>query len=595
MLFMTSFYYHLTWFVPLFCLFIISFISSLYVRYMDQSIFLSWNVFSLWNNDMSVSFIFDYISLWFSTIILLIRSVIIVYAYFYIAPYRKSVYFLLLTNLFILSMLVVVNITNLFFLILGWDGLGLVSFFLIVYYQNQSSITSGIFTVLINRLGDRFFLVTIMLAFYFHSDLTFFTSSIPSTVFIGFLIITFITKSAIYPFSPWLPLAMAAPTPISALVHSSTLVTAGLYLIMRFSYVLYRSYDLMKLLLVLSLFTSFYAGINSIFEKDLKKLIALSTLSHLGFIGIAFSVGLLKLAFFHILTHALFKSLLFITMGDIIINLNHSQDIRYLSSGMLYTPISCLIMYVSILNLLGLPNLSGYFSKDLVLEMINYSNNSFVVIFVLFLNVFFTYFYTYQLFYFSFQPIKLFPYQNFHSPILFHSLLLLLISISTLLFGFFFMANIRVFLVIYPVPILNKSLPYIINLFVFLYLLLNTKLFYSNNPLINYYFSNIMFLSNVMLTISSNMYYNMRFILVKSFEMGAFNYVLNTYTSNSVIYISNTLLSLSMLHPIKLVMYSFMFILLLIVSLLLNNINYYIWLLLIKFLNEFNMCLFEAN
>lgn len=592
---MTSFYYHLAWFTPLFCLFVISLILSFYVRYIDQSIYLSLNLFSLWNNDIRVSFIFDYISLWFSTIILLIRSVIIIYAYFYIAPYSKSVYFLLLTNLFILSMLVVVNITNLFFIMLGWDGLGLVSFFLIVYYQNQSSITSGIFTVLINRLGDRFFLVTIILVFYLHSDLTFFTSSIPSMFFIGFLMVTFITKRAIYPFSPWLPLAMAAPTPISALVHSSTLVTAGLYLMIRFSYVIYRSYYLIKLLLILRLFTSFYAGINSIFEKDLKKLIALSTLSHLGFIGIAFSVGLLKLAFFHILTHALFKSLLFMTMGDIIINLNHSQDIRYLSSGMLYTPMSCLIMYVSILNLLGLPNLSGYFSKDLVLEIINYSYNSVVVILVLFINVFFTYFYTYQLFYFSFQPIKLFPYQNFHSPILFHSLLLFLISVSTLLFGFFFINNVRVFLVIYPVPVLNKSLPYFINIFVFLYLLFNNKLFYSNNPLINYYFSNIIFLSNFMLTFSSNMYYNMRFLLVKSVEMGAFNHILNVHTSNSVIYISNQLLSLSMLHPIKLVMYSFMFVLLLFVLLLLNNINYYIWLLLIIFLKEFNMCLFEAN
>ena len=203
-----------------------------------------------------------------------------------------------------------------------------------------------------------------------------FTSSLASLFYVVFIVLTFMTKSAIYPFSPWLPLAMAAPTPISALVHSSTLVTAGLYLMIRFSYLIYRSYGLIKVLLIFRLYTSFYAGINAIFEKDLKKLIALSTLSHLGFIGIAFSVGLLKLAYFHMLTHALFKSLLFITMGDIMINLNHSQDIRYLSSGILYTPFSSLVMYVSILNLLGLPNLSGYFSKDLVLEIVNYSSAS---------------------------------------------------------------------------------------------------------------------------------------------------------------------------------------------------------------------------
>nr|UBX38554.1 NADH dehydrogenase subunit 5 [Brachionus fernandoi] len=432
---MTSFYNHLLWFTVLFVSFLFSLFLSFYVSFMNEVIYLSLNLFSFWNNDMNVSFYFDYMSVWFTTIILLISSVIMVYSYFYMAPYSKSVYFLWLTNLFIFSMLMVVNMSNLFFLMLGWDGLGLVSFFLIVYYQNQSSITSGMFTLLMNRLGDSFFLVTITLFFYFYSDLTMFSSNLTSVLVLTMTLFTFMTKSAIYPFSPWLPLAMAAPTPISALVHSSTLVTAGLYLMMRFSYLLYSSYSLMQLLLILSLFTSFYAGMNSIFEKDLKKMIALSTLSHLGFIGMAFSVGLLQLAFFHMLTHALFKSLLFMTMGDIMINLNHSQDIRYLSSGMLYTPMSCMVMYVSILNLLGMPNLSGYFSKDLVLEMMNYSWLSSIVMLVLFVNVFFTYYYTYQLFFYSFQPIKVLPYQNFHSPLSTHTVCLFLMSLSTLVFA----------------------------------------------------------------------------------------------------------------------------------------------------------------
>jgi len=155
-------------------------------------------------------------------------------------------------------------------------------------------------------------------------------------------------------------MAMAAPTPISALVHSSTLVTSGLFLIIKYSYVLYSSHFLIALLLTLSIFTSFYAGMNTIFEKDFKKLIALSTLSHLGFIGMAFSLGLLHLSFFHLLTHALFKSVLFMSMGEIMINLSHSQDIRYLSQGASYTPFSCFVINVSILNLLGFPRLSGF-------------------------------------------------------------------------------------------------------------------------------------------------------------------------------------------------------------------------------------------
>ena len=165
-----------------------------------------------------------------------------------------------------------------------------------------------------------------MLIFYTLPDFTYFSSTVASPFLVTFLVLTFMTKRAIYPFSPWLPIAIAAPTPISALVHSSTLVTAGLYFIMRYRYVLYSSPQVMKYLFIASLFTSFYAGINTMFEVDLKKLIALSTLSHLGFIGIAFSIGLLYLRFFHLLVHALFKSLLFMTIGDIMINLNHSQD-----------------------------------------------------------------------------------------------------------------------------------------------------------------------------------------------------------------------------------------------------------------------------
>lgn len=564
---MTSFYLHFGWFVTLICGFIFFLLLSLYVRYIGQSFYLSIRLFSLWNNDIELSFVFDYMSVWFRTLILLISSVIMLYSYNYMAPYSKSIYFLPLTIAFIASMLIVVNMSNLFFLILGWDGLGLVSFFLIVYYQNHSSITSGLFTVIINRLGDRFFLASIVLVFYSSCDLTMFRSNIPSYL-LGFIItLTFITKRAIFPFSPWLPMAMAAPTPISALVHSSTLVTAGLYLIIRFSYYLYAYYPLIKLLMVLRIFTSFYAGMNSIFEKDLKKIIALSTLSHLGFIGMAFSVGLLKLAFFHILTHALFKSLLFITIGDIMINLNHSQDIRYLSSGLLYTPFSSLTIFVPIINLLGLPNLRGYFSKDLVLEMINYSNVSFLVLFMVFLNVFFTYYYTYQLLYFSFQPVKLLPYQNFHSPGLYHRVSLFIMSFSTLFFGSYFLSSIDTFIMPLPVPLYLKALPLFINMCFFLHLLINLKLFSFISASLSYYFGNIMYLTNVMLSIRSNSYYHLSFIIVKTFEIGLFNYGLNTYLPTVVVSLSRLVLDLSILHPIKLVVWSFIRILFILVLL----------------------------
>lgn len=448
------------------------------------------------------------------------------------APYSKSSYFLWLTVLFVLSILFVITISNLFFAILGWDGLGLISFFLIVYYQNQSSIISGIFTLLINRLGDGFFIFSLVLIFYFYPDFNSFSSITRRILLRAFLLLTFITKRALYPFSPWLPIAIAAPTPISALVHSSTLVTRGLYLIMRFSYLLYSSPEVIKVLIIITIFTSFYAGINTIFEIDLKKLIALSTLRHLGFIGIAFSVGLLHLSFFHLLVHALFKSLLFITIGDIMINLNHSQDIRYLSKGHVYTPFSSTVINISILNLVGMPNLSGYFSKDLVLESINFNNSSVFVIFIMYFNVLFTYYYSYKLFFFSFQSVKLNPYQLFHAPFTIHSILMLLLRVRTLLFSTIFISHLYNFVIFYFIVPTVKFLPLILNRVIFVYLLVILSLPNHHRKLSFSFFSRIIFLRNIIMTFSSQVYFKLLFNSVKRLEIGLFNYSINIVPSH---------------------------------------------------------------
>jgi len=191
---------------------------------------------------------------------------------------------------------------------------------------------------------------------------------------------------------------MAAPTPISALVHSSTLVTAGLYLFIRFSYVFYAHPSLIKVLMVLRLLTRFYAGAIAPFEVDYKKLIALSTLSHLGFILLAFSAGLLEIAFFHLVVHALFKSLLFLAYGGIMGVEDHSQDGRYMRGNFQTSPIRSFLMRVSLFNLVGIPRLRGFFSKDFVLEAFSYSNTGSFLVLGLYVNVFFTYMYSFKLF-----------------------------------------------------------------------------------------------------------------------------------------------------------------------------------------------------
>jgi len=458
--------------------------------------------------------------------------------------------------------------------------------FLIVYYQNQSSITSGIFTLLINRLGDRFFLVSLILIFYFYPDFTFFSSSLSPLLLISILILTFMTKSAIYPFSPWLPLAMAAPTPISALVHSSTLVTAGLYFMIRYRYFLYSSPLAMKFLLLVRIFTSFYAGLNTIFEVDFKKLIALSTLSHLGFIRLAFSLGLLHLRFFHLLVHALFKSLLFITIGDIIINLNHSQDTRYLSIGYVYTPFSCFIIRVSLINLLGLPSVRGFFSKDLVLETVSYSNFSFLLELVLYFNVIFTYYYTYKLFYLSFRVNKVNPYQLFHSVSFVHVSLMCVLALFTLKFSRLFITNIFSFILFYSVPLSIKFLPLILNFFIFVYIFIFLVLPTWKKSLPTRFFSSILFLRNLAITFSSNQYYRFLFFSVKSVELGIINFTFNSEFIKPV-YSSTSYLLLSFIkiqNSVLFVSFFFFFILLVSLILLLSNIIHYMWLLLIIFL-----------
>lgn len=247
---------------------------------------------------------------------------------------------------------------------------------MIVYYNSSNSVYSGVFTILMNRVGDALLLISISLLIITSDLSTSFSAyrSLTQTSVIVILLLGLITKSALFPFSPWLPAAMSAPTPISSLVHSSTLVTAGLYLIIRYSRLLYSSSLYILLLLVFRVFTTFYAGANSVVETDLKKLVALSTLRHLGFIGLAISSGLEVLAVFHLFTHAIFKSLVFMAVGEVIRAQSHYQDTRFLRSGLLLTPISSSYIFVSSMSLFGLPFVRGFYSKDMILEFMSGSS-----------------------------------------------------------------------------------------------------------------------------------------------------------------------------------------------------------------------------
>lgn len=191
------------------------------------------------------------------------------------------------------------------------------------------------------------------------------SSSSVNLVIIYLVVLAAITKRAQIPFSAWLPAAIAAPTPVSALVHSSTLVTAGVYLLIRFSYLL----NVNTIIFYVGRITIFISGVGANFENDLKKIIALSTLSQLGVIMFILSLGLRDLAFFHLLTHALFKSLLFLCAGVFIHGLGDAQDIRFLGGILYLIPFSSFCFFSCSLSLCGFPFLSGFYSKDLILEL----------------------------------------------------------------------------------------------------------------------------------------------------------------------------------------------------------------------------------
>ena len=343
----------------------------------------------------------DWIVCLFVRVVILISSIIMLYRMVYISQDVYINRFISLLNLFIFSIILMIISPNLIRILFGWDGLGLSSYCLVIYYQNYISFNSGMVTVLCNRLGDVGLLISIRLVFIYGRWNISFLLEYKGGLIILMILIAGLTKRAQIPFSVWLPLAIAAPTPVSALVHSSTLVTAGVYLLFRFNRFLIR-FEVKNLLLYISVFTIFMAGLIANFEIDLKKIIALSTLSQLGLIIMVLSLGLKFLAFYHLLTHAVFKSLLFMCAGIIIHFIDNNQDIRFYGILNEYIPFTIIRFYVSRLALIGFPFLSGFYSKDLIIEIIYIINfNIFIISFII-LSVIFTVSYSLRLIYYVF-------------------------------------------------------------------------------------------------------------------------------------------------------------------------------------------------
>lgn len=348
---------------------------------------IEWELISLNSSTIIFTLVLDWIRLLFLGFVLLISRRVLYYRGRYIKEDKRFNRFMYLVLAFVASIGFIVIRPNLIRILLGWDGLGLVSYALVIFYQNEKSANAGILTVLSNRIGDVAILMSIGLIrtlggwnFFIYGRYI----RLDWDLFKCFIVLAAITKSAQIPFSAWLPAAIAAPTPVSALVHSSTLVTAGVYLIIRFRSAL-EGTKVQRGLLIISCLTMFIAGLGANFEYDLKKIIALSTLSQLGVILRILALGYPNLAFFHLLSHALFKALLFICAGVVIHRVLDYQDIRCMGRLVSLIPLSVSYITVANLALCGFPFLAGFYSKDLILEVafIRWINFIALVLFVL--------------------------------------------------------------------------------------------------------------------------------------------------------------------------------------------------------------------
>nr|YP_010272375.1 NADH dehydrogenase subunit 5 [Mimotettix multispinosus]UKE80372.1 NADH dehydrogenase subunit 5 [Mimotettix multispinosus] len=456
---MLNLYY--VWFFILLIFSMVFLLMGLIFLIWEKSLLLEWFLYS--NNSVSMSYIIymDWVSLCFAFVVFFISSMVILYSSIYMGDYNySSIRFLFLVLLFVFSMLLMIMSPNLISIMLGWDGLGLVSYCLVIYYSSLKSYLAGMITCLINRLGDIGLLISIGWIFSFGSWNLIFYSDYYSEIIFYMVIISSFTSSAQIPFSSWLPAAMAAPTPVSSLVHSSTLVTAGVYLLIRFyNYSIFLN----DLFLFISLITMIMSSFCANYEFDLKKVIALSTLSQLGLMMCCLFMGLVDLSFFHLLSHAMFKSLLFLCSGIIIHLMGGCQDIRMMGSICLMMPLTCCCFNISNMALCGIPFLSGFYSKDLVVESSAFSGLSMMMFFLFYFGLGLTALYSIRLFYYSI--LKKFNYMSFCSlseDISYMKYSIMFLSMFSIMFGCLFMWLVNLDMYFLVLPFFNKILTMII-------------------------------------------------------------------------------------------------------------------------------------
>ncbi|WP_260682228.1 NADH-quinone oxidoreductase subunit L [Tepidimonas fonticaldi] len=391
--------------------------------YFEQTIY-EWMVIG--GLKMEVGFLVDGLTAMMMCVVTFVSLMVHIYTIGYMEDDPGYNRFFAYISLFTFSMLMLVMSNNLLQLFFGWEAVGLVSYLLIGFWFNKpTAIFANMKAFLVNRVGDFGFILGIGLLAAYTGTLNYneifdqapklATIEFPWYVFgqeamlvtvIGIcLFIGAMGKSAQFPLHVWLPDSMEGPTPISALIHAATMVTAGIFMVARMSPIYELSDAALNFILVIGAITALFMGFLGIIQNDIKRVVAYSTLSQLGYMTVALGASAYSVAVFHLMTHAFFKALLFLAAGSVIIGMHHNQDIRWMGGVRKYMPITWITFLLGTLALIGTPLFSGFYSKDAIIEAVHFSNlpASGFAYFAVLAGVFVTAFYSFRVYFLVFH------------------------------------------------------------------------------------------------------------------------------------------------------------------------------------------------